>query len=74
MEAKNNFKHVDRNGILLDYGDSVYLKCYWKNMYLHKVVGFTKNYVVCLCGSQVWYRKPSNVVKITNAEKWRNYT
>lgn len=73
MEAINKFNHVDRNGLSLNYGDSVYLKSYWEQMYTHKIVGFTKNYVICLCGSHVWYRKPSNVVKITNAEKWKHY-
>ena len=74
MESINKFEHKDRNGLLLEYGDNVYLKSYWKNMYLHEVVGFTKNYVVCICGNNVWYRKPSNVVKITNAKKWKHYT
>ena len=48
MESINKFEHKDRNGLLLEYGDNVYLKSYWKNMYLHEVVGFTKNYVVFL--------------------------
>ena len=73
MEATNKFNHVDRNGLTLNYGDKVYLKCYWKDMYLHEVVGFTKNYVVCVCGSHVWYRKPSNVVKINKASTWKHY-
>lgn len=73
MTSENDFKHVDRNGLSLKYGDKVYLKSYWSNMHLHNIVGFTKNYVVCICGSHVWYRKPTNVVKVTNAEKWKHY-
>jgi hypothetical protein len=73
MEASNKFNHVDRNGLMLNYNDTVYIKSCWKEMYTHRIVGFTKYYIVCVCGSYVRYRKPSNVVKITNAETWKYY-
>lgn len=71
MICENKYKHKDRNGLDLKYGDKVFLKSYWKNMYLFTIIGFTNNYVACLCGSQVFYRNPNNIVKVSNAEKWK---
>ena len=58
----------DRNGLELKYGDKVYLKSYWSQMYLFTIIGFTKNYVACMCGSQVFYRKTTNLFKIYNQD------
>jgi len=71
MIANNTYNHKDRNGLDLVYGDKVFLKSWWSKMYLFTVIGFTKTQVVCLCGSTVFYRKPSNIVKVSNAEKWK---
>ena len=64
-----NFK--DRNGLELKYGDKVYLKSHWSQMYLFTIIGFTKYYVACLCGSHVFYRKSTNLVKVTNPDNWK---
>ncbi len=67
---EKNFK--DRNGLELKYGDKVYLKSWWSQMYLFTIIGFTKNYVACICGSTVFYRKSTNLVKVTNSKTWKN--
>lgn len=72
MIIANNVNQMkDRNGLILKYGDKVFLKCWMSNMYLFTVVGFTNNYVACICGEHVIYRKPTNVVKVTNSETWK---
>lgn len=71
MTPENVSQMKDRNGLLLEYGDKVFLKCWMSNMYLFTVVGFTNNQVVCICGGHVIYRKPMNVVKVTNSETWK---
>lgn len=64
----------DRNCLLLEYGDKVFIKTSWQNMYLFTIVGFTKNQIACVCGNHIFYRKPTNAVKVTNPEKWKvNY-
>ena len=71
MFAENKFKHIDRNGLYLQYGDKVFIKSWWKTMYLFTIVGFTETQVACLCGNNVFYRKPTNVIKVTNPENWK---
>jgi len=73
MTAENIYNHLDRNNLPLKYGDKVFLKSCWSKMYLHEVVGFTKQYVICICGDTVRYRKPSNVVQVMNANNWKYY-
>lgn len=72
--ANNVNKMKDRNGLLLEYGDKVFIKTGWQNMYLFTIVGFTKNQIACVCGSHIFYRKSTNAVKVTNPKKWKvNY-
>ena len=71
MTANNVNKLKDRNGLLLEYGDSVFIKTHWKHMYLFTIVGFAKDQVACLCGDNIFYRKSTNVVKVTNPKTWK---